>query len=107
MQEIDYNLFWSDLGEFRSCITPGDRGERQGNGTQTNVLTLEEWQAHGYDVHSVFADPLFVDEANGDYRLKPESPALELGFESFSLDGCGLLPGFPNAGSTRDQEYAG
>ncbi|HXF61658.1 MAG TPA: hypothetical protein VNK95_08575, partial [Caldilineaceae bacterium] len=56
--------------------------------------SLSEWQALGYDRHSVFADPLFVDPDNGDYRLRPESPALRLGFESFDIRGAGLRPGF-------------
>ena len=38
---------------------------------------------------------MFVDEAGGDYRLKPDSPALKLGFENFDVDACGLLPDFP------------
>ena len=52
-------------------------------------------QALGFDQHSIFADPLFVDPDNGDYRLKPESPALALGFENFDSRGAGLRPDFP------------
>jgi hypothetical protein len=49
----------------------------------------------GCDKDSVFADPLFVDAGNRDYRVKPESPALKLGFKNFDLQGVGLLPDFP------------
>lgn len=35
----------------------------------------------GADTHSVVADPLFVDPEHGDFTLKPDSPALKLGFE--------------------------
>jgi len=36
------------------------------------------------------ADPLFVDPAHDDYRLKPESPALKLGFVPIDVDEIGL-----------------
>ena len=57
--------------------------------------TLEEWRALGFDQHSVYADPLFVDSGKGDYRLKPDSPALSLGFKNFDVSSAGLLPDFP------------
>jgi len=37
---------------------------------------------------------MFVGPENGDYRVKPESPALKLGFENF-ISGAGLTPDFP------------
>lgn len=39
------------------------------------------WGEQKKDEHSVIADPLFVDAANDDYRLKPDSPAFKLGFK--------------------------
>jgi hypothetical protein len=57
--------------------------------------SLEEWQALGFDQHSIFADPLFMDPENGDYRLRPESPVLKLGFENFDMDNFGLTTEFP------------
>jgi len=56
---------------------------------------LQEWQRLGFDRHSVLADPMFVDPVNGDYRVKPESPAIKLGFKNFDMDNFGLLPDFP------------
>ena len=47
------------------------------------------WQAKGHDVHSVFADPGFVDPEHDDYRLKDGSPALKLGFEPLPIDEMG------------------
>jgi len=35
-------------------------------------------------------DPLFVNAAAGDYHLKPESPALALGFQQLPLEQIGL-----------------
>ncbi len=47
------------------------------------------WQALGMDRHSVVADPLFVDSAHDDYRLRPESPAWKLGFRPIPIEKIG------------------
>jgi hypothetical protein len=49
----------------------------------------EAWQALGLDTHSVIADPLFVDAAKDDYRLKPDSPAYKLGFKPIPVEKIG------------------
>ncbi len=49
----------------------------------------EAWQMAGADTHSVVADPLFVAPEHGDFTLKPESPALKLGFEPIPFDKIG------------------
>ncbi|MCP4782351.1 MAG: right-handed parallel beta-helix repeat-containing protein [Fuerstiella sp.] len=51
---------------------------------------LDKQQRDGVDAHSQAVDPLFVDPANGDFRLKPESPALKLGFISIDPSRIGL-----------------
>ena len=45
------------------------------------VATFDDWRKLGHDVHSIIADPLFMDPSKDDYRLKPDSPALALGFK--------------------------
>lgn len=50
----------------------------------------ESWQQLGADVHSIIADPLFVDADNGDFNLKPDSPALRQGFKPLPLNKIGL-----------------
>ncbi len=48
-----------------------------------------EWQKLGFDRDSLVADPRFVDPDNDDYRLKPDSPALKLGFEPIPMEKIG------------------
>jgi hypothetical protein len=52
--------------------------------------TLEAWQAAGHEQGSVVADPRFIDPARGDFRLRPDSPALALGFEPFDYGQAGV-----------------
>ena len=51
---------------------------------------FEEWQKIGLDAGSIVADPGFVDVANGDFNLKPDSPALKVGFKPFKVPIVGL-----------------
>jgi len=44
----------------------------------------------GWDKNSVFGDPMFVDPATGDFRVKEGSPAFEVGFENFPMDQFGV-----------------
>ena len=51
---------------------------------------LNKLQRDGVDAHSLADDPMFVDPENGDFRLKPGSPALKLGFVPIDLSKVGL-----------------
>ena len=51
---------------------------------------LEKQRNDGVDAHSLAVDPLFVDPGNGDFRLKPDSPARKLGIVSIDLSKVGL-----------------
>jgi hypothetical protein len=66
------------------------------NGSGTKVLfgrkTFGEWQAAGQDKEGLVADPLFVDPDNGDFKLRPGSPAARLGFEPWDLSAVGPRP---------------
>jgi len=72
--EMDNNIYW----DARSLDIP------------FAGMTFAEWQAKGFDQHSRIADPLFVDAPNRDFRLKPDSPALELGFQPIDASKIGL-----------------
>lgn len=56
------------------------------------VGSLSDWKTLGFDQHSLVADPLFVDSKNGDYRLRPESPAFTLGFQPIPVERIGPRP---------------
>jgi len=88
LEEIDHNCFYSDLREFAARVVLRE-GERR-------RYSLEEWQALGFDRHSVFADPMFIDPAHDDYRVKPDSPALQVGFQNFAMGAWGLTAEFPD-----------
>jgi hypothetical protein len=51
----------------------------------------DEWRAtSGQDADSLLADPMFVDPAARDFRLRPGSPAEKIGFRPVGLAGIGL-----------------
>ena len=52
--------------------------------------TFQEWQKNKQkDLNSVVADPGFVDVQNHNFALKPDSPALKLGFEPIDTSKIG------------------
>ncbi len=71
---LEANCYWSTAGDDL------DFGGRD----------FQQWQAEGYDAHSIVADPRFVAPEQGDFRLQPDSPVLELGFQPFDLAEPGL-----------------
>jgi len=53
--------------------------------------SLDQWrQQTGHDTHSIIADPGFLDAANRDFRLRPDSPALRIGFRPFDTSRVGV-----------------
>ncbi|MBD2040278.1 right-handed parallel beta-helix repeat-containing protein [Microcoleus sp. FACHB-672] len=79
LAEVNNNLYWNtgalDLANTARGITP------EGN--------FAKWQAAGFDRNSLIAPPLFVAPEKGDFRLKPESPALKLGFQPIPIERIG------------------
>ncbi|MEA1951603.1 MAG: hypothetical protein U9N87_09470, partial [Planctomycetota bacterium] len=76
--QCDYNLYYSATGQALRIRGIGDG-------------SFAAWKRLGFDEHSLLADPLFVDAAGGDYRLRPESPAFKLGFKPIPVHRIGLL----------------
>ncbi len=105
----DTTLSFHNNGDVRSAINIDNvsvvsgsdelivNGSFEQNVGQDGERSFEWSDANGnrYDTHSLLADPMFVDPENGDYRVRPESPALKLGFKNFDMDSFGLLPDFP------------
>jgi len=77
--ESDYNLIW----HFNQPLLTDSRGTIQPE------KQWDAWKKHGFEKHSIIADPLFVDAKNDDYRLKPDSPAFKLGFKQIPVEKIG------------------
>jgi len=70
----DRNLYWSTATNAPDCAG----------------RTFAAWQAEGLDRSGLVADPLFVNAAARDFRLRPDSPALALGFVPIDVSSAGL-----------------
>jgi hypothetical protein len=73
--KLDNNVYWNAGGQPVTFF---------------GVPDLAKWRKdRNQDLHSVIADPMFVDAAAGDFHLKPDSPALKLGFKPFDYTKAG------------------
>lgn len=72
--EMHDNLYWRAKGQ------PFDFAGK----------TFEQWQQSGRGKGSIIADPLFIDPAKRDYRLRPNSPAPQIGFVPFDYSKAGV-----------------
>lgn len=70
--DIDYNLYWHVNGEPKVGNHP-----------------FKEWKKLK-EKHSVMADPLFVDAANDDFRLRSTKAVRKIGFKPFDFENAGV-----------------
>ena len=66
------------------------RPEARADSMRFAGVTLAEWQARGHDLHSIVGDPLFHNPRAYNFRLNPNSPALQLGFNPIDLRRVGV-----------------
>jgi hypothetical protein len=72
--KLDHNLYFRPEGDLQF---PGK-------------LSFHDWQAKGNDQHSIVANPQFVDVANFNFDVLPDSPAFKLGFRQIDTSKIGL-----------------
>ncbi len=73
--EMDNNCYW----------------DASGREVEPATLSLKDWQEQtGHDKNSIITDPLFVNPDEYDFRLKPGSPVLKLGFKPFDYSQAGV-----------------
>ncbi|SMP43590.1 PDZ domain-containing protein [Neorhodopirellula lusitana] len=77
---------YGSWGRFDSNIWWNTNAKDFSAGNQ--VKSLAQWQEKQGE-NDVFADPLFVDPENRNYKVKADSPALKLGFKNFPMDQFG------------------
>ncbi|TSJ37249.1 PDZ domain-containing protein [Mucilaginibacter corticis] len=65
-KEVDYNLF-------------------------PDSVSLNHAKERGTDQHSVNGSPGFIDPSKADYRVRPESAVLKIGFKNFPMDQFGVV----------------
>ena len=63
--------------------------DRRGADIRFADRSFSEWKESGQDRGSIIADPLFINAGKFDFRLRPESPALKMGFHQIDLTTVG------------------
>jgi parallel beta-helix repeat protein len=94
---FDHNIVYFNEGDFTNGVW-SDGNFKMDNNVYFDAsgrpiviagAPFADWQAKGQDVHSVVADPLFDDPAKFDFHLKPNSPALAMGFHQIDVTNVG------------------
>ena len=90
--EVYSNIFSARHSPAR-MNTPYNRGKTM---VDRNLFATEDEKVLdfsarlGWDENSLLGDPMYVDVASGDFRVKEGSPALKLGFKNFPMNQFGV-----------------
>jgi len=93
-----FSSLWRDYDVYEHlCSMKGGEIDRNiyYNLQSSDSSEVESFRKFGFGKNSLYADPLFVDLENGDFRLKPDSPALKRGIKSIDVSEMGLTDDFP------------
>ena len=105
------NIFWWTNPEAGAYTGAGPVGAQENLPADGNVYwcaggtvlsnafkkaSWADWRAKGADAKGAVSDPLFADPANGDWTLRPDSPALKAGFRPFDWRRAGVLKNDPD-----------
>ena len=75
---MDYNLVWMGDKPVRSL-------------DKDKYYDWQEWQAEGWDSHSLIADLRLIDDKHPELGVMKESPAFEIGFKQIDMSNMGLI----------------
>ncbi|TWU46716.1 right-handed parallel beta-helix repeat-containing protein [Rubripirellula reticaptiva] len=89
--EVFSNIF---MAAHRGARMPSDlaKGKRVNENLffVSDASIKDRFAEFGWDTESIVGDPLFVAPSEGDFRVKPDSPALKIGFKNFPMGQFGV-----------------
>jgi parallel beta-helix repeat protein len=94
---FEKNIVYFDEGRLLGSNWSGDRYvmknniyfDTRGKDIRFAGQSFREWKAAGKDSGSIIADPDFVNASNFNFLLRPDSPALKLGFQQIDMSSVG------------------
>lgn len=91
---IQNNIFFGRYYQIMMDNTVGPN-QKWGKSIDLNFFVTDSAQMkafikNGADSNSLSGDPLFVDPASGDFRVKDSSPAKQIGFINFDMQSFGV-----------------
>ena len=83
LAQCDENIIYIESGQYKV-------GDATNSDPEKKEMDLSTWRRLGYDLHSILANPQFLDPDHDDFRLAPTSPAFGLGFVTIDIAKIGI-----------------